>query len=98
MSNVIKGVQVVDTKSTSSTNTGAAPVGKMTDITIIAGYQTKDGRQEIVYDIGPEFTIDSFIHSYKEKVAKTKDPETKELLGFEPTGECVLNIKIEFHR
>lgn len=72
------------------------PVG---DVAVIIGYLNKDGkREEIMHVIdGGEVQIASCSHTVEEKYQKAKDSEGN-LLGFEPTGECVLTLKVKFYR
>lgn len=67
------------------------------DVTVIIGYKTKEGRQEVMYDIaGSDFHIVKCNHSCEEKVKQTRDPDTKQLMGYESTGEYSLKLDIKY--
>lgn len=60
--------------------------------------QTKDsGRQELIYDVdGAKHRILDVQHGVKEKVkAVTEDGQ---FLGYEPTGEYELTLKVKYLR
>lgn len=65
-----------------------------TDVTIILGMNTKQGRQEVIHDIGPGFRILKCIHDVTEKVRAVT--EEGMYLGVEPTGEYEMTIKIKY--
>lgn len=44
-----------------------------------------------------EFKVQAHSLSVEEKHEKKRDPETKDLLGFEDTGERVLTFKLRYH-
>ena len=70
---------------------------KITDVKVLLGFNTPNGRQEAVYVIpAEEFIIDSYAVSDEEKVMKAKGSEG-EFIGFEPTGEHTFVLKIKYH-
>lgn len=64
------------------------------DVTIIMGVKTKQGRQEVIHDIGPGFRILDCTHNVKEKVRAVT--EEGMYLGVEPTGEYEMTIKVKY--
>jgi hypothetical protein len=67
------------------------------DVTVIIGVRDRNGRRsEIQHDLGPEVTIRSCSHSVLEKTVINRDPETKAIMGHEPTGEYELNLKVKY--
>jgi hypothetical protein len=44
-----------------------------------------------------EFKVQAHALSVEEKHEKKRDPETKDLIGFEDTGERVLTFKLRYH-
>lgn len=69
----------------------------ITDIAVILGMKTKDsGRQEILYDIGPSMRILKCTHEVVEKVRAVT--EEGQFLGYEPTGEYELTLKVKYLR
>lgn len=70
----------------------AVPVS---DVSVILGMRTRDGgRQEVVYDVSPQHRILKCTHEVTEKVrAVTEDGQ---FLGFEPTGEYELIVKVKY--
>lgn len=66
----------------------------ISDVTVILGMKTKQGRQEVIHDIGPDFRILDCTHNVKEKVRAVT--EEGMFLGMEPTGEYEMIIKIKY--
>lgn len=66
------------------------------DVAVCLGIKGKDGkRQEIVHQIdSDEVRIISVTHGINEKMRAVK--EEKQLVGFEPTGEYELVLKVKF--
>lgn len=75
---------------------GKVPVS---DVTLIIGYRDRQGaRQEVIHDIvDSDHRIVMCSHNVIEKVQKVKDDEGN-LMGFEPTGEYEVTIKIKYVR
>lgn len=74
----------------------ALPKGvPITDVTVIIGYKTRQGRQEVIHDIGPDFRITTASHSVEEKVRPVT--EQGQFLGMEPTGEYLLTLKVKYY-
>jgi hypothetical protein len=70
---------------------------KITDVKITLGFNSPSGRHEAQYVIPAEdFIIDSYAVADEEKVMKAKG-DSGEFIGFEPTGEHVLTLKIKYH-
>lgn len=67
------------------------------DVAVCLGITGKDGkRQEIVHQIdGQDVRIVSVAHGITEKVKQAKDDDGN-TLGFEPTGEYELTLKVKF--
>lgn len=66
-------------------------------VKVIVTYRTKDGDQEVVHNIdGADFQIVKCEHNVEEKVKQTRDPDTKQLMGYEPTGENLLTLKVKY--
>ncbi len=66
----------------------------ITDVAIVIGIRTKEGRQEQIIDIGSDFRILECTQNMKEKVrAVTEDGQ---FLGYEPTGECEFTLKVKY--
>lgn len=66
------------------------------DVTIVIGYTTTDGqRSEVTHEVGPGLRIVGFVQGVVEKMQKTKDDDGR-LLGFEPTGEYELTLKVKY--
>lgn len=64
------------------------------DVTVILGMHTKSGRQEVMYDIGPDYRILKCTHEVVEKVRAVT--EEGQFLGYEPTGEYEMTIKVKY--
>lgn len=67
------------------------------DVAVVIGYKTKSGkREEIVHTIdSEEVRIAICNHSVEEKVKQAKDEEGN-IIGFEPTGEYILTLKVKY--
>ncbi len=63
-------------------------------------YRAKNGQaHEVVHTVDGEVVeIVSCTHDIKKKMVAAKDPETGERLGFEPTGEEELILKVKYIR
>jgi hypothetical protein len=66
---------------------------------IVLQYRGSDGK---VYEadtiIDPsEHKVQSYALTVEEKHEKKRDPETKDLIGFEDTGERLLTFKLRYH-
>ena len=59
----------------------------------------EDGKTyEAITTISPEdYKVQSHALSVEEKHEKKRDPETKDLIGFEDTGERILTFKLRYH-
>lgn len=81
----------------SNKNTDSLPVA---DVAVIIGYKTKDGkREEIMHVIdGGDVQIATGSHTVEEKFTKAKDPDTGQFIGHEPTGECLLTLKVKYFK
>lgn len=66
----------------------------VSDVTIIMGMATKQGRQEVIHDIGPDYRILDCVYNVKEKVRAVT--EEGMYLGVEPTGEYEMTIKVKY--
>lgn len=64
------------------------------DVAIIIGMRTKQGRQEVIHDIGPEYRILKCTHEVVEKVRAVTEEGV--FLGYEPTGEYEMSLKIKY--
>lgn len=71
----------------------------VSDVTLIIGYRDRQGaRQEVIHDIvDSDHRIVMCSHNVLEKVQKVKDDQGN-LMGFEPTGEYEVTIKIKYVR
>ncbi len=70
----------------------AVPV---TDVAVIIGIRTRDnGRQETMIDIGQDTRILECTNTVKEKVRAVT--EEGQFIGFEPTGEYELTLKVKY--
>ncbi len=69
----------------------------VTDVAVVIGYKTKNGKkEEIVHTIdSDDVRIVTCSHTVEEKMKAAKDEEGNSL-GFEPTGEYVLTLKVKF--
>ena len=69
-----------------------------TDITVCIGFLDENGnRQEIVQTLdATKVRIVSCLHGVEEKMKMVKDSETGDNLGFEPTGEYILQLKAKY--
>jgi hypothetical protein len=78
------------------------PPSKAGDFTInsvgvVIGYKTKKGIEEVVHQIdGEEVTITSCQHEVVKKMRQVK--EEGQVVGYEPTGEETLVIKVKYIR
>lgn len=64
---------------------------------VVIGYSARDGVREVVHQVnGSEVEIISCIHSVEKKMRACK--EDGQLVGFEPTGEEVLTLKVKYIR
>lgn len=72
---------------------------KVVGAKILLTYVGEDGKTyEAVTEITQdEFKVQSYSMTVEEKHEKKRDPETKDILGFEDTGERVLNFKLRYH-
>ncbi len=68
----------------------------ISDVSVILGMQTKQGRQEVFHDIGPNHRILKCTHEVVEKVRAVVEEGT--FLGFEPTGEYEFVLKVKYLR
>lgn len=69
----------------------------ITDVTLIIGMKTKDGkREEVIHDINTDdaLRIVTCSHTIEEKTRACK--EDGQLVGYEPTGEYVLTLKVKY--
>lgn len=65
-------------------------------VALVIGYKTKKGIEEVVHQIdSKDVTIVSCQHGIVRKVKQNK-AEDGSLLGFEPTGEEELTLKIKY--
>ena len=65
-------------------------------VTVVLGYQTKKGTEEVVHTIdGQQVQIVSCHHQIEKKVKAMKN-EDGTLLGYEPTGEETLTLKVKY--
>lgn len=69
----------------------------VSDVAVVIGFKTKNGqREEIVHTIdSDDVSITNCLHSVEQKVKQAKSV-TGELLGFEPTGEYILTLKVKY--
>jgi hypothetical protein len=72
---------------------------KVVGAKIVLSYLGEDGK---IYEAGTTIAMDDFkVQSYslnvEEKHEKKRDPETKDIIGFEDTGERVLTFKLRYH-
>jgi hypothetical protein len=72
---------------------------KVVGAKIVLSYLGEDGK---IYEAGTTISMDDFkVQSYnlnvEEKHEKKRDPETKDIIGFEDTGERVLTFKLRYH-
>lgn len=69
----------------------------VSDVAVVIGFKTKSGkREEIVHAIdSDDVRIVTCAHTVEEKVKQSKDEEGN-LLGFEPTGEYILTLKVKY--
>lgn len=76
-----------------------ATQNKVVGAKIVLSYRGEDGNMyEAVTAIDmDQFKIQNYSLSVEEKHEKKRDPETKGILGFEDTGERVLNFKLRYH-
>jgi hypothetical protein len=66
---------------------------------IVVQFRGADGK---VYEsetvVSPEeYKVQKYALDIEEKHEKKRDPETKDLIGFEDTGERVLTFKLRYH-
>lgn len=75
-------------------STDATPVA---DVAVVLGFRTKSGkREEVVHTIdSDEVSIVSCTYAVERKIRQVKD-EAGKSLGFEPTGEYVLTLKVKY--
>lgn len=64
------------------------------DVTVIMGVKTRQGRQEVMHDIGPGFRILDCTYNVKEKVRAVTEEDM--YLGVEPTGEYEMTLKVKY--
>jgi hypothetical protein len=66
---------------------------------IILQYKGEDGAiYEAVTTIDKEeYKVQSYSLNIEEKHEKKRDPETKDLIGFEDTGERIATFKLRYH-
>ena len=66
---------------------------------VVLTYRGEDGQlYEAVTTISPDdYKIQKYALDIEEKHDKKRDPETKDVLGFEDTGERVLVFKLRYH-
>lgn len=66
---------------------------------VLLTYRGEDGQvYEAVTTISPDdYKIQSYALNVEEKHEKKRDPETKDIIGFEDTGERVLTFKMRYH-
>lgn len=66
---------------------------------IVLTYRGEDGQlYEAVSTISQdEYKVQSYSLNVDEKHEKKRDPETKDIMGFEDTGERILTFKMRYH-
>jgi hypothetical protein len=67
------------------------------DVTVILGMQNREGnREEVIHDINTleDLRIVSCAHTIEEKTRAVK--EDGQLIGYEPTGEYILTLKVKY--
>lgn len=71
----------------------------VTSASVVIGYLGKDGKEnEVVHTVdGDVVEIISCIHDVKKKMRPSKN-EDGSLVGFEPTGEEELTLKVKYIR
>jgi hypothetical protein len=73
---------------------GAFPIS---NVGVVIGYQTKKGIEEVVHQVdGDDVTITSCTHEVVKKMRQVK--EEGQVVGFEPTGEETLILKVKYIR
>ena len=62
-------------------------------------YRGEDGQiYEAITTVSPDdFKIQNYALNVEEKHEKKRDPETKDIIGFEDTGERILTFKLRYH-
>jgi len=64
---------------------------------VVIGYTARDGVREVVHQVnGSEVEIISCVHSVEKKMRACK--EDGQLIGYEPTGEETLTLKVKYIR
>lgn len=71
----------------------------VTSASVVIGYLGKDGKEnEVVHTVDGEVVeIVSCVHDVKKKMRAAKDDEGN-VIGFEPTGEEELTLKVKYIR
>jgi hypothetical protein len=68
-------------------------------VAVAINYRGKKDGNEVVHTVdGEKVQIVSCTHDIKKKMRQNKDKETGDLLGFEPTGEEELIVKVKYIR
>ncbi len=72
---------------------------KVIGATVSLQYKGEDGNTyNAVTTISPDdVKVQSYSLSVEEKHEKKRDPETKDIIGFEDTGERILIFKLRYH-
>jgi hypothetical protein len=68
---------------------------EVSDVKIVIGYATPEGRKEMVHDISG-YNFSQCNLGIERKFAKAKD-EAGNNIGLEPTGEYVVVLKVKYH-
>jgi hypothetical protein len=76
-----------------------ATPNKVIGAKVVLTYRGEDGQlYEATTTISQnDFKVQSYGLNVEEKHEKKRDPETKDILGFEDTGERVLTFKMRYH-
>lgn len=66
---------------------------------VVLSYLGEDGQTyEAITTIDPaDYKIQNYALNVEEKHEKKRDPETKDIIGFEDTGERILLFKLRYH-
>jgi hypothetical protein len=93
---VVTAAQSVAAQNVGETSKKLGPSAvPISDVTLILGYKTKEGRNEVIHDINSDdVRIVKCEHSVEEKMRPCK--EDGQLVGYEPTGEYVLTLKLKY--
>ncbi len=76
-----------------------ATPNKVIGAKIVVQYRGEDGKiYESATTVDPEeYKVQSYALNVEEKHEKKRDPETKDIIGFEDTGERILKFTMRYH-